>query len=506
MLFKLAFKELSFDRMMSCCQVAAIACILAPLLLLFSLRYGVLQEMEQRLLNDPKILSLSLDTSYRLDNNFFSKLRARPEVGYVIPEISALNALVDLKVPSGVARMSVMATSLGDPIVIGSGIPYSQKQDALRMGHTIAKDATTTTTTTTQESMMIVDKEEEEEALNSVDNEMARNGDQEIVVGLSDIASDRDAQKESATQYVASKSELVVKSEATNLEAESAMAVTPTKIVADLEAEIYECFITQKVMKKYNLNKGDTVTLMVRRIKNKQTQVSRLPVLIRGVILDRFVNDDCILLPSEVVTALDDYRNGYEPDIFSDGSAKPKGTRFYAKFRLYAKDLDSVIPLYYHLAQHQFNVRSKVQEIENLQAVDRVLNFVFGVVALVSLVGGAIALGGLMLSSLKAKKRNLVLLRLMGQAPHDTYLLVLLEAVIIALCGFVLALALYYSGSLIFNQYFKQMIVGMVISELIWQHVLCFFAATIMVSGLTALWTAKYLLLRVHIADILREA
>lgn len=596
MLFKLALKELSFDRMMSCCQVAAIACILAPLLLLFSLRYGVLQEMEHRLLNDPKILSLSLDTSYRLDNNFFAKLRARPEVGYVIPEISALNALVDVKVPGGVARVSVMATSLGDPIVTGSGIPYSQPQDELRMGRTAAPppapapasahvtavptspamapapeavpEPTPTPMPTSAPALEVApaltsdfavptdnaasegtipeepevmfnvpsDEEEEEELVvtgagNAADADVDLSSD--LPVPLMSI----EGGEESAPQEVAPASESVVVSMAPKTEpepevaahapemaapvaisdgapvaAEGAPLVAPVAAegaaVAAVEpaSEVYECFITQKAFKKYQLSEGDTVTLMVRRIKNKQNQVSRLPLKIRGVILDRFVNDDFILLPPAVVTALDDYRNGYEPDIFSDGSAQPEGTRHYAKFRLYAKDLNSVIPLYYHLAQHQLNVRSKVQEIENLQAVDRVLNFVFGVVALVSLVGGAIALGGLMLSSLKAKKRNLVLLRLMGQAPHDTYLLVLLEAVIIAVCGFALALGLYYGGSMIFNQYFKQVVVGMVISELIWQHIVCFFAATILVLGLTALWTAKYLLLRVHIADILREA
>ena len=89
MLWKLARKELLFDRMMSCCQIAAIACILAPLLLLFSLRHGILQEMEVRLKNVPQVRSVSLDTASRLDDTFLKNLQALPEVGYVIPEITA---------------------------------------------------------------------------------------------------------------------------------------------------------------------------------------------------------------------------------------------------------------------------------------------------------------------------------------------------------------------------------------------------------------------------------
>lgn len=401
MLWKLARKELLFDRMMSCCQIAAIACILAPLLLLFSLRHGILQEMELRLKNDPQVLSLSLDTSYRLDDTFFKNLQALPEVGYVIPEITALNALVDLKFPGTVERVSVMATSKGDPIVVGSGISLHDDRDTLHNN---------------------------------------------------------------------------------------------------------ECYITEQLAKEHNIAAGNKVTMVVTRVKQGVRQVARIPLKVQGIVLQRFVNDDFLLVNPQVVRALDDYRNGYEPEIFSDGSNVPTGPRYYAKFRLYATDLDSVIPLFYFLANQHFNVRSKVQEIENLQAIDRVLNFVFGVVAVVSIVGGAIALGGLMLSSLKSKKRNLVLLRLMGQSNSNTYRLVILESCIIAVLGFVLALVLYYLGSLVFNLYFKQLMMDAVISELLWWHIAIFLLVTVAIAVLIALWATKFVMLKAHIADVLREA
>ncbi len=401
MLWKLARKELLFDRMMSCCQIAAIACILAPLLLLFSLRHGILQEMELRLKNDPQVLSLSLDTSYRLDDTFFKNLQALPEVGYVIPEITALNALVDLKFPGTVERVSVMATSKGDPIVVGSGISLHDDRDTLQNN---------------------------------------------------------------------------------------------------------ECYITEQLAKEHNIAAGNKVTMVVTRVKQGVRQVARIPLKVQGIVLQRFVNDDFLLVNPQVVRALDDYRNGYEPEIFSDGSNVPTGPRYYAKFRLYATDLDSVIPLFYFLANQHLNVRSKVQEIENLQAIDRVLNFVFGVVAVVSIVGGAIALGGLMLSSLKSKKRNLVLLRLMGQSNGNTYRLVILESCIIAVLGVVLALVLYYLGSLVFNLYFKQLMMDAVISELLWRHIAIFLLVTVAIAVLIALWATKFVMLKAHIADVLREA
>ena len=70
MLIKLALRHLFFERMMTVCQIAALACIMAPLLLLFSLRFGILTELQHRLMNDPKVLSLTLDMSLSLGPYF----------------------------------------------------------------------------------------------------------------------------------------------------------------------------------------------------------------------------------------------------------------------------------------------------------------------------------------------------------------------------------------------------------------------------------------------------
>lgn len=398
MLFKLAFKELAFDRMMSACQVAAIACILAPLLLLFSLRNGILQEMESKLLNDPHVLSLTLDTSYRLDKDFFERLEQREDVGFVVPEITALNAIVDLKFPGGANRVSVMATKAGDPIVCGSNL----------------------------------------------------DGNYEL---------------------------------ATN-----------------------EGYLTNSLAMSRDVHVGDQVEMRVTRVINGERQVAVFHVTIKGLIADRFVKDDYLLLNPETINAVDDYRNGYEPKILSDGSNVKTAERQYAKFRLYAKDLNSVIPLYNHLVEQHLDVSSKVRQIEDLQAIDRVLNFVFSVIASVSVVGGALAVGGLLLSSLKARKRNLVLLRLMGQNQGGIYLQVLIECFLIGTLGFLLALALYWGGSYFVNDYFKIMMPGMAISVLTYEHFLIFYLCTLVLTEITAIFATQRVCLRVHIADILREA
>lgn len=401
MLFKLAVKELTFDRMMSICQIAAIASIIAPLLLLFSLRYGILEELKENLMNDPKVLSLTLDTSYRLNNEFFKRLESNKHVGFVIPEITALNALVDIKFKGNAKKVETIPTKIGDPIVLGSNIPYSDKQDAL--------------------------------------------GDHEV-------------------------------------------------------------FINESLAHQRNLQVGESIQVVISRTQHGQRQASTLALTIKGIIGQRFVRDDCLLVNLDVLNAIDDFRNGYNPALLTDGHYKPSRDRVYAKFRLYAKNLESVTPLYYNLVEQHLNVTSKMREIENVKAIGKVLNFVFGVIALVSIIGGMIALTGLILSSLKARKRNLVLLQLMGQTRSNIYLIVIIELLLVALIGFALAFSLYYVGSSIFNDYFHALIVGTFISKLSALHILAFLGGACLLSILVAIWSTKYVILKMQIADVLREA
>ena len=398
MLFKLALRHLFFERMMTICQIAALACIMAPLLLLFSLRFGILTELHNKLMNDPKVLSLTLDMSYRLDSSFFENLAARPEVGFVVPQITALNALVDLKFPGAAVRLSVLPTKPGDPVVLSSNLSFEQP-----------------------------------------------------------LGSD-------------------------------------------------EAFISYNLAQLRGLKVGDVVTMVVSRTRNGVRESVRTSLKLRGIVEERFVNDDCLLLNLDLVNAIDDYRNGYNPVLLSDGSKVNPQPRLYAKFRLYAKDLASVIPLYYYLVNQNLNVSSKVREIQNLKAVSHVLNFIYGVIALVSVAGGALALTGLVLSALRASKRNFVLLRLMGQGSTGIYGVVMIEGLFIATVGFALALTLYSIGAGIFNTYFGTILSGSMISDLTYEHITLFFGATLLLVELIALSCAKFVFLKAHIADILREA
>ena len=54
-IFRLVFADLGHEKLLSLCQVVAIAAVLAPLLVLFGLREGVIGTLIERLNRDPTL-------------------------------------------------------------------------------------------------------------------------------------------------------------------------------------------------------------------------------------------------------------------------------------------------------------------------------------------------------------------------------------------------------------------------------------------------------------------
>ena len=55
LLIELASRDLWFDRMVSLCIMASLIAVIAPLLLLFGLKYGVVSQLRENLRSDPHL-------------------------------------------------------------------------------------------------------------------------------------------------------------------------------------------------------------------------------------------------------------------------------------------------------------------------------------------------------------------------------------------------------------------------------------------------------------------
>ncbi|MDV7213315.1 ABC transporter permease [Azotobacter beijerinckii] len=115
----LATRDLWHDRKVSLCIVASLVAVIAPLLLLFGLKHGVVSQLRGELLDDPRNLEIRLLGNHDLDRAWFARLAAQPGVGFVMPLTRSLNAQADLMVDNQrfVADAEVIPSGPGDPLL-----------------------------------------------------------------------------------------------------------------------------------------------------------------------------------------------------------------------------------------------------------------------------------------------------------------------------------------------------------------------------------------------------
>lgn len=119
LLGRLALQDLWHDRIISFCIASSLVAVIAPLLLLFGLRFGIVSQLQDELANDPRNLEIRMLSSGSYDPEWIAQLRQRPDVGFVIGQTRSLNTLADLQVDSShfIENAEVIPTDVGDPLL-----------------------------------------------------------------------------------------------------------------------------------------------------------------------------------------------------------------------------------------------------------------------------------------------------------------------------------------------------------------------------------------------------
>ncbi|CRE81531.1 TPA: ABC transporter permease [Yersinia enterocolitica] len=119
LLSRLALQDLWHDRIISFCIVSSLVAVIAPLLLLFGLRFGIISQLQDDLANDPRNLEIRMLSSGSYDQGWVEQLRQRPDVGFAIGQTRSLNTLADLQVDSShfIENAEVIPTDIGDPLL-----------------------------------------------------------------------------------------------------------------------------------------------------------------------------------------------------------------------------------------------------------------------------------------------------------------------------------------------------------------------------------------------------
>lgn len=119
LLGRLALQDLWHDRIISFCIASSLVAVIAPLLLLFGLRFGIVSQLQEDLTRDPRNLEIRMLSSGSYDQNWIENLRQRPDVGFAIGQTRSLNTLADLQADSThfIENAEVIPTAAGDPLL-----------------------------------------------------------------------------------------------------------------------------------------------------------------------------------------------------------------------------------------------------------------------------------------------------------------------------------------------------------------------------------------------------
>jgi putative ABC transport system permease protein len=126
-LFRLAAHDLWHERWLALCAACVLAAMLAPLWTLWGLERGVIGTMIARMDGDPLMRKVepTATGNNRFDSAWFERVRAWPEVEFVIPTVRSAAALVDLFAEGAAAPVTteLRETAAGDPLLAGLDAP-----------------------------------------------------------------------------------------------------------------------------------------------------------------------------------------------------------------------------------------------------------------------------------------------------------------------------------------------------------------------------------------------
>lgn len=336
----LAFNDLWHDRKITICLIVSLSSVIAPLLLLFGLKSGIIEAMKEEFLQNPLKREIQILGHQTHDLAWFNQLSQHDETAFVIPKTRILNAQVDLikDTKNFLRRVEILPTKVGDPLLTGySKIPVAMNQ--IVISHTVGH--------------------------------------------------------------------------------------------------------------ALDVRQGDQLTLGVTRIFEGKKQVGKYQAVVIGVLPESVFPRNAVFIDFTLLLAVDDFKDEHVVEKFGIIEGKLREERkVFASARVYAKSLQGVALLADFIRQTGIEVKTHARDIEMIQQTDKVLSFIIKVIASVAILGGAISLVGFLLTNVDRKRQHIATLKLLGVADNNVVLYPIIQSLVIASLGFLLAAIGYYIGAL----------------------------------------------------------
>ncbi|WP_248748447.1 ABC transporter permease [Pseudomonas sp. MWU15-20650] len=129
----LAWQDYRNDAWLSACSVLALVAVIAPLLVLFGLKFGLVSSLTERLETDPATREIIPLGGGRFSAAFIEQLGQRSDVAFAIPRTRQIAATAQV----GALTLEMLPSAAGDPLL--EGLPMPQGLDQVVLSHTAAE-------------------------------------------------------------------------------------------------------------------------------------------------------------------------------------------------------------------------------------------------------------------------------------------------------------------------------------------------------------------------------
>ncbi|WP_054896046.1 FtsX-like permease family protein [Pseudomonas sp. NBRC 111137] len=129
----LAWQDYRNDGWLSACSVLALVAVIAPLLVLFELKFGLVSSLTERLETDPASREIIPLGGGRFSAAFIAQLGERSDVAFAVPRTRQIAATAQV----GTLTLEMLPTAAGDPLL--AGLPMPHGLDQIVLSHTAAE-------------------------------------------------------------------------------------------------------------------------------------------------------------------------------------------------------------------------------------------------------------------------------------------------------------------------------------------------------------------------------
>lgn len=117
----LALRDFIHEWKMSVCLFMGLAAVLAPILVLFGVKFGVINTLKSRLQEDPTALEIRCVGSGKFGQEWFAAIAEREDVSFLIPRTRAIAATMRIVPETSGGRIAILTDLIpsraGDPLL-----------------------------------------------------------------------------------------------------------------------------------------------------------------------------------------------------------------------------------------------------------------------------------------------------------------------------------------------------------------------------------------------------